>query len=162
MADIITHEELDRIIVACLRTRPEEDFFSHYAATRIENLEAELRQALAVKPEPGKTKILKYWRFQVETAVKPEPGKTKILKYWRFRVEDEAGNVQYMDCIGGKCSYDLRVGLFIGTDQEAAAECDRRVQLWEDYYGGNGIRAVYESIGPAGPPSAGLTGEGEG
>ena len=141
MADIITHEELDRIIVACLRTRPEEDFFSHYAATRIENLEAELRQALAVKPEPGKT---------------------KILKYWRFRVEDEAGNVQYMDCIGGKCSYDLRVGLFIGTDQEAAAECDRRVQLWEDYYGGNGIRAVYESIGPAGPPSAGLTGEGEG
>ncbi|MFH1488185.1 MAG: hypothetical protein ABII06_04725 [Pseudomonadota bacterium] len=131
MADVRTHEDLDRIIVACLRTRPEEDFFSHYAATRIEKLEAELRQALAVKPEPGKTK--------------------KNLKYWRFRVEDEDGDVHYLEGIG-----------FIGTDQEAAAECDRRVQLWEDYYGGNGIRAVYESIGPAGPPSAGLTGEGEG
>jgi len=137
MTDVRILAEFNRIIVACLRTRPEEDFFSHYAALRIEKLEAELRQALAIKPDPGKT---------------------IILKYWRFRVETEAGDVHYLDVLGGKCGYDSRAGLFIGTDQaaglfigtdqDAAAECDRRVQLWENNYGGNGIRAVYESRGP--------------
>ena len=70
------------------------------------------------------------------------------VKFWRFWVTDWGDNVTYIDADGGPDG-DKPEAEFIGTGQEAIAEGDRRVDLWERRTGNLAAKITRDSRGCA-------------